>query len=158
MKKQIPFHLIFTLLLLIAPLESFSILIGPITIESLILESRDIFYGEVADIESRWNENHSEIYSYAKLNVFQVFKGDVPDEIVLQIAGGTIGDTTEWVEDEAELSIGMEVIVHTFLKENGHLGIYCGEQGIYNVKNGYVEQLGITLEQFKELVDQLTEK
>ena len=155
MKRLVPFSAVSFLLLFTIALDSFAIIIGPVTKEKLILNSHDIIHGIVKEVRSEWDENHSTIYTYAKIEVLNVFKGEPRDQAVVQIPGGTVNDTSLWVEDEAELTEEMEIILHIGLYENGNLGIYNGELGVYVVNNGVVEELNMTLDQFKNLVGEL---
>ena len=157
MKRLIPFSAVSFLLLLTMALDCVAIMV-PVTNEEMILKSRDVIHGIVKEVRSEWNENHSMIYTYVKLEVLDVFKGEPRDEVVIQIWGGSVGDSGVWVEDEPELEKGMEIIVHTILTENGNLGIYDGQRGVYMVKNGVVEELNMTLDQFKKLVSELISK
>jgi len=186
MKRLIPFSAVFFLLLLTMIFNCFALQM-PISNEELIRESRDIIHGIVGDLKSGWADNHSFIYTYATIQVLDVYKGEAGDEMILQIPGGTIknqnadekgtakdklnsdslelyhfrgggGDTSLVVSDEAELKVGIEIIIHTYLTENGILVIHSGERGVYNVKNGVVEQLNMTLDQYKNLVDEVMKK
>jgi hypothetical protein len=183
MKRLIAFSAVCFLIIFSWTLDC-SALILPISNEQLILESRDIIHGIVKEVRCEWNKNHTWIHTYVTLEVIDVFKGEPQDEIILQIQGGTIknpntslidsvtkkiisdtsknfvfrgggGDTTLWVEDEAELEEGMDVIIHTYLTENGNLVINCGERGVYTVNNGVVEELNMTIEQFRNLVTEV---
>ena len=69
------------------------------------------------------------------------------------ITGG--GGITLVVEDEAELEEGMEIIIHAMVEENGNFGIRGGLQGVYDVKDGVIEKLDMTLDQFRNLVDEV---
>lgn len=122
------------------------------------MESLDVIHGIVRELKCEWDESHYTIYTLAKLEVLDVFKGEPRNEVVVVFPGGTVGDTSLWVEDEPELREGMEVIIHTFLYENGNLGIYYGEYGVYDINNGVVEQLNMTLDQFKNFVDEVIKK
>jgi|GEM_PF-1725872 len=155
MKRLTPFSAVVFLTLLTIILDCSAIIIGSVTKEELIIESRDVIHGIVKEVRSEWDENHNLINSNIKLDVQNVFKGEPRKEVVVMVRGGTIGDTSVWVEDEPELKEGMEVIIHTGLYENGKLGIYYGEYGVYDINNGVVEQLNMTLDQFKNLVDEL---
>jgi hypothetical protein len=157
MKRSIPFSAAAFLLLLSMTLDC-SAVIGPLTKEQLILESQDVIHGIVKEVKSEWDENHSIIYTYVKIEVIHIYKGEPRDEVIVQIPGGTVGDVILDVEDTPELKEGMEIIIHTFLKENGNLWINGWDKGVYAVKNGVIEQLNMTLEQFKNLVDELIKK
>jgi hypothetical protein len=157
MKRLIPFSAVCLLLLLTMSLACFALRL-PVTKEELILESRDIIHGIITDITSKWDQNHSLIYSFIKLHVIEVFKGEPRDEMVIQMIGGSVGDTTFWIEGNPELKEGMDVIIHTTLYEDGNPGIYSGDRGVYTVNNGVIEELNMTLGQFRDLVDRLIKK
>ena len=152
MKRLIPLCAMGTLFLLAMALDSFSAFIGPVTQEYQILNSHDIIHGIVREVRSEWGENHSIIYTYANIDVLEVLKGEPQDHVRIKIDGGTVDDTTLWVEDEAEFNEGMEVVIYTGLYENGDLGVFNGEHGLLAVENGVVEKLGMTLDQFRNFV------
>ena len=154
MKRLIPFSVVRFLLLSTITLDCLASTL-PVTNEELILESRDIIHGIVMEVTSKWDQNHSLIYTYVKLEVLDVFKGEAGDQVVIQILGGSVDDTTFVVEGTSEVKEGMEVIIYTGLHKNGNLGIYSGDRGVYMVNNGVVEELNMTLDQFKNLVDEL---
>jgi hypothetical protein len=157
MKRLVPFSAISFLLLLTMTLDCLASAL-PVTREELILESRDVIHGIVKEVRSDWNENHSMVYTYVTLEVLHVFKGEPRDEVVIQVRGGSVGGSGVWVSDQPEFKEGMEVIIHTFLRVNGNLGIYGGDRGLYITNNGLIEKLNMTLDQFKKLVDDLIKK
>jgi hypothetical protein len=183
MKRLVAVLAVSFLLLLTMNLDCFGI--GPpIPKEELIKNSRDIIHGIVKEVRCEWNKNHTWIHTYVRLEVLDVFKGESRDEVVVQIPGGTIknpnislidsvtkkiisdtsetfvfrgggGDTSLWVEDTPVFKEGMEVVIHTFLYENGNVGIYGAVKGVYVVNNGVVEELNIMIEQFRNFVDEV---
>ena len=155
MKRMIPFSAVSILLLLTMTLDCFAYLI-PISNKELIRKSLDVIHGIVTEVRSDWNEDHSTIYTYVRIDVLQVFKGEPRDEIVIQIPGGSLGNIGSEVEDTPHLREGMEVIIHTFLKEDGYLWINGWERGVYDVSDGVIEQLNMTLDQFRNLVDEVS--
>jgi len=157
MKRLIAVSAVSFLLLLTMALDG-SAIGPPITKEELILGSQDVIHGMVTEVRSEWDESHSWIYTYAMLKVIDVFKGEPSAEVVIQIPGGTVGDTTLDVEDAPQLKEGMEVIIHTFLQKNGNLAVRGSDEGVYIINNEVVEELNMTLVQFKNLVDELIEQ
>ena len=186
MKRLIPFSAVSLLLLLTMTFDGSASRL-PISNEELILESRDIVHGIVIELKSEWAENHSMIYTHAKLQVLDVYKGEPRDQIIVLIPGGTIksndedtldstknkvgvdsiehfhfrgrgGDISLVVSDEAELELGMEVIIHTYVTIDGRLVIHSGERGAYIVKNGVIERMNMTPDQYKNLVDEVMKK
>jgi hypothetical protein len=132
------------------------------TKEELIQKFTDVIHGIVKEVKCEWNENHTMIYTYTKLEVLHVFKGEPRDEIVIQTFGGTIGDTCLWMSDQPELKVGMEVIIHVMVEENGNYGIRGLDQGVYYVNDGIISNpsgdLNMTLDQFKNFVDDVMRK
>ena len=59
-------------------------------------------------------------------------------------------------DDMTNANIG--TIIHAMIEENGNFGIRGGEQGVYNVKDGIIEQLGMTLDQFRSFVTEVVEQ
>jgi hypothetical protein len=186
MKRLVPFSAVTFLLLVVTILDGSASSL-PISNEELILESRDIVHGIVKELKSEWAENNSMIYTQAKLQILDVYKGEPRDEIIILIPGGTIksnnqdtldsaknkagvdntehfhfrgggGDISLVVSDEAELELGMEVIIHTYVTIDGRLVIHSGERGAYIVKNGVIERMNMTPDQYKNFVDEVMKK
>jgi hypothetical protein len=123
----------------------------PISNEDLILGSRDIIHGIAKEVKSQRGDGGM-IYTYTKILVLDVYKGEAPKELIIRNDGGTVDSLFLWVEDEPEFKEGTEVIVHTYLTENGDLVAYCGERGVYLVKDGFVERANMTIDQYKNFV------
>lgn len=160
MKTLIPLSAISFLLLLTILLDCPALTLT-MTKEELILESQEVIHGIVKEVNCKWNEDHSMIYTYVTFQVIEVFKGASRNEIIIQIRGGSLDNKGVWVEDEPEFEEGdkgKEIIVHTFLRENGYYGIYGGARGAYIINNGMIEKLNMTPDQFKNLVNELTNR
>jgi hypothetical protein len=133
-----------------------SAVLANLTKEDLIRNSRDILLGTVVEVRSEWSAEHKEIFTYVTVNVKAQFKGaPVKGQIELQIPGGKVGEVFEKVSDTPTLEPGSEIIVYTFLKENGHLWIYGWKLGVLRVADNRIIEYGITVDQFRQLIHRL---
>jgi len=122
--------------------------------EELIQKSEAIVLGTVQDVSCAWAEDHSQIYTYVTLKVEDQFKGEpVGKEMVIQIPGGTVGEMTQWVSDTPKISVGLRVILHTFMQDTGYPWIYGWEKGALTVLNDAIPDYGMTVDQFRQLVE-----
>jgi hypothetical protein len=90
-------HLFFgTILSSLAALISFSNAPGlmaqtPISLNERIAQSELIVVGQVQNIESRWDENKAQIWTYVTISVEEFLKGSAPNSsIMVKIPGGAI--------------------------------------------------------------------
>ncbi|TKJ41296.1 hypothetical protein CEE37_06420 [candidate division LCP-89 bacterium B3_LCP] len=152
--KRIPFLAAAGMICLLLLAGTSSALLMDLSKEDLINNCEAIVQGTVSDIYSAWNSERTRIYTYATLTISDQFKGEsVSSEIVIQIPGGTADDVTLTVSDTPTLELGMDIIIHTFTKETGHTWIYGWEKGVLGVVNGYIPEYKMTIEQFRQLVE-----
>jgi hypothetical protein len=60
-----------------------------ITKEWLIANCQDIVFGKVSDIHCEWSEDHQLIFTFAKIQILEQWKGDtLGNEITVQAQGG----------------------------------------------------------------------
>ena len=133
--------------------NSSSALLPNFTKQELIEKSDAIVLGVVKDIRCSWADDHRQIFTYVSLQVLDQFKGQAfgPD-LLVQIPGGTVGETTQWVSDTPKLSVGMQVILHIYMHDNGYHRIYGWEKGALQVENDVIPGYGMTVDQFRSLV------
>ena len=99
---------------------------------SYITETVDyIIEGTVEHVESRWDEAHTDIFTYTDLRIETYVKGTPFQYDTLQIVtpGGTVGDLTSGVEDQPIFHEGKRVRIY-FVEENGEFSIFCGQMGV----------------------------
>ena len=154
MKRKILFSAVPILFLLAMCLNCFA-LFPPITDEDLILISHDVIHGIVKEVRCETEGSKYEIVSYITIEVLDVFKGEPRDEIEIFQEGGTVGGLSLDVEDNPEYKEGMEVIVHTFLMEDGRLTTRYGDRGVYEIKDGIIDHVDMTLDQFGNFVGEV---
>jgi len=108
--------------------------------------SSDIIVGRVTSSQSDWEGDL--IYTYYSIKVNEKVKGTPPEFITVRVPGGEVGDVMLFVYDAANFDMGEDVFL--FLnKANSHYEVTGWFQGKYSVKNGKVEDTGLTVDQFK---------
>ena len=154
MNKLISFSAVYILLLLAMCLNCFALFL-PISDEDLILTSHDVIHGIVKEIRCETEGSKYRIVSYITIEVLEVFKGELRDEVVIFQEGGTVGGLSLDVSDNPEYEEGMEVIIHTYLMDDGRLTTRYGDRGVYGIKDGIVNHMDMTLDQFKDFVGEV---
>ena len=107
----------------------------------LILSSDQIVYGKIVDVKSMWNAQNTHIVTTAYILVDEAFvKSDTTNTgsgmtVPVTVLGGTVGDTSEWVEDMPVFIPDTDVFV--FLKEtgNGKYTVNGLNEGVYVVNS-----------------------
>ena len=87
--------------------------------------------GTVEKVECRWNQENTSIFTYTYLSIDRYVKGGPLPQDRLQIVthGGTVGEITQWVEDQPIFHQGKRVRI--YLQEtNGELAIVCAWAGV----------------------------
>ncbi len=158
MKRIILFSAVSILLLLAMCLNCFASCL-PLTKKELILKSHYVFHGTVTEVRSAWTEDQTMIYTYVTLEVHDVFKGELPNVIVIRLRGGLLDGKGIMVTNQPELEEAMEVIIHARLLDNGHIVVKGCEQGANYVNDGVIRnsigKLIMPLDQFGKFVDEV---
>lgn len=100
--------------------------------KSYITQAADyIIEGTVEKVESRWNEERTNISTYTDLRIEKYVKGTLFAEGKLQIVtpGGTVGGISQWVEDQPIFHVGKRVRIY-FEGINGEFFIVCAQFGV----------------------------
>jgi hypothetical protein len=112
--------------------------------------SSDIIVGRVLSSESAWDGNL--IYTYYNVKVLDRVKGAPPEFVTVRVPGGEVDDVMLFVSDTPALESGEDAFL--FLKRgNGASEVTGWFQGKYAIRNGKVEDAGLTIEQFKAAVE-----
>ena len=103
-----------------------------------------IIEGVVENVESRWNEERTSIFTYTNLTIERYVKGTPFETNKLQIVtrGGTVGEITQWVEDQAIFHEGKRVRI--YFREVLEEFREFGEQFLIVCGGGGVEEIGKT--------------
>lgn len=126
-------------LLAAAPVVSASM--TEINVENQTIESDVIAIGDIKEVESSWNLWRTMIYTYSTLSVEEYVKGGEGQKMLIIITeGGTVGESSVWVEDVPVFAKNETVLV--FLKRAGReFSVVGWAQGKYIVDNGEVRDL-----------------
>ena len=159
MKRMISLSATTLIILLIMAFYCFAICVSR-TPEEIIQESQYVIHGNVKEVESSRSDENSRFYTYVKVEVIEVFKGELGDqnEVVVRLRGSK----DMLAENQPKLDEGMDVIIHTVLLENGYFVIRGCEDGAYYVQDGIASgkngQVNMTLEQFRNFVNGIDEQ
>ncbi|HKF54811.1 MAG TPA: hypothetical protein VKJ45_05195, partial [Blastocatellia bacterium] len=109
----------------------------------LMIESRAIVRGKVNEISTALDDQHGLVYTYIKLKVTEVFKGDIRDRvIVIKQPGGSFGDRGSMIFGSPQFSAGEQVIVYLQTMDDGTLRVHDAFLGKYSiVKNASGDQM-----------------
>ncbi len=64
-----------------------------LSLDQLYQASTDIVQGSVVSQQSRWNDDHTQIFTLTTIAVEESMKGHTPQTVVVEQLGGTVGDT-----------------------------------------------------------------
>lgn len=143
------FVVLLFILFTIIPIVSASII--KTSVEDLTIRADVIIIGDVKEVASRWNLWRTMIYTYSTLSVEKYIKGTGPETLTIITKGGTVGDSSMWVEDVPVFEKNETVLV--FLKQaGGEFSVVGWIQGKYIVENEYVRDLSGEKTSLKELL------
>jgi len=96
----------------------------------LVKECADEAY-RTEKVESRWNQERTGIFTYTELTIEKYVKGAPFAENKIQIVtpGGTVGEISQWVEDQPIFHEGKRVRIY-FEEVNGEFFIVCSQFGV----------------------------
>ncbi len=94
-----------------------------------------ILEGTVVRVESKWNEGKTSIHTYTDLLIDAYVKGFPFKKNTLRIVtpGGTVGDISQWVEDQPIFHEGKKVRIY-LQKNNGAFSIVCAQFGVEEIQ------------------------
>jgi len=123
-----------------------SALMIEMSIEELTYEADAILTGRVKDMESRWNEEKTLIYTYVTVSVTEYIEM-IPEieelkEVIVKVRGGEVGDIGVKVSDTPEFMRGEEVFLFLRRDRIEKLPIFRVAglfQGKYTIEEGKVK-------------------
>jgi hypothetical protein len=99
---------------------------------TLVSGADGIVIGDVLSVSSAWNSDHTHIITTALVHINETMKGDLKTGQVIPIIteGGTVGEITEWVEDQSILMPGSQVGLFLEKESGSDYSIYGLFQGV----------------------------
>lgn len=95
-----------------------------------------VLIGTVKNIESRWNDDGTSIYSYVTVSVESwLTQSRYDKEITIKYVGGEVDGLGSWVSNQPDFSIGERVKVFLMLAETGEWAVVGGRQGKISLSN-----------------------
>ncbi len=93
--------------------------------DDMIIGARVIVKGRILSIESRFDEQQGRIFTYIKLKVQEVLKGQISErKIVIKELGGQVGDRLSVVYGNPEFALGEQVLMYLDTWKDGSLRTY----------------------------------
>jgi hypothetical protein len=93
--------------------------------DDMIVGARVIVKGRILSIESRFDEQQGRIFTYIKLKVQEVLKGQITErKIVIKELGGQVGDRLSVVYGNPEFALGEQVLMYLDTWKDGSLRTY----------------------------------
>ena len=93
--------------------------------DDMIIGARVIVKGRILSIESRFDEQQGRIFTYIKLKVQEVLKGQITErKIVIKELGGQVGDRLSVVYGNPEFALGEHVLMYLDTWKDGSLRTY----------------------------------
>ena len=112
---------------------TYSLTIARASLEELTSESELIIYARVAVSECRWeDEARRTINTIAQLEVLEVIKGQIPDQVKIRQLGGQIGDWGMVVSGTPYLRSGDEAIFF-LLPRDEYFEIHSMALGLFRI-------------------------
>jgi len=93
--------------------------------DDMIIGARVIVKGRILSIETRFDEQQGRIFTYIKLKVQEVLKGQITErKIVIKELGGQVGDRLSVVYGNPEFALGEQVLMYLDTWKDGSLRTY----------------------------------
>jgi hypothetical protein len=103
--------------------------------------SESVVHAKVVDMRSAWNDEGSAIFTWVTLDVKGRLHGTAPDQIVVRVPGGTVGDFTSEMEGAPRFVVGDEVVTFIARWHDGVAMVAGYAEGLSKVKRDQVGNL-----------------
>lgn len=105
------------------------------TLEELIDTADAVVVGKVVASESRWNAEHTKIYTYTTFEVEEYLKGSGPSTVTIRTLGGQVGEQVMHVEGVPRFQLNQReaVFLQTFASEPNTFSVRGWEQGRFRI-------------------------
>ncbi|HSK75240.1 MAG TPA: hypothetical protein VLQ45_02185 [Thermoanaerobaculia bacterium] len=91
------------------------------SLDELVAGNEAVVVGEVVDVESYWNAEHTFILTDVRFSVSEVLKGNQRGELTVTLMGGRVGDLTTLIIGGPQLFPGNSYVL--FLNEESLPGV-----------------------------------
>lgn len=113
--------------------QAWAVVAKPLTLDELVDRSDVIFAGTVVSVESRWNDEHTRIYTYTTFRVDEYLKGDGDDTLVITSIGGSVGDIGMAASGMPYFRKDERVVLFTAASPSGSRGVTGWNQGRFRI-------------------------
>ncbi len=127
-------------------------LVVELSLDDLVNLADYIAAGAITSIESKWNEDNTQIYTFNKFEVSKYLKGCDDDELIIKVPGGRVGSEEQWVEDTPIFKEGEEVVLFLERKDDGTFDVVGGFQGVYRARTEGLIENGLSLPEVIERI------
>lgn len=122
------------IVLLISPIRSAATSVVLLSDTELIASSRFIVTGKVRSVTSAWDDAHSEAWTYVKLKIDRVLKGELEARtVVLKQLGGGDGQSGMLVFGQPQFLPGQRVLLYLNSGPDGTLHVAHAFMGLFSV-------------------------
>ena len=116
-------------------------LVEQLDLQTLTRQADAVVLGKVTKVASRWTDGQSAIVTEVTISVeqFVVPISLAQDEIVVVVAGGTVGEVTQSAEDEPQFGTGERVLLFLSAASDGTYKVTGGWQGKQAIEGELVQ-------------------
>jgi hypothetical protein len=126
------------LALLVVPVAAQATLLVYMTDEDLTAAADAVVQGEVLSVESYRDAQKNRVYRRVTVGVHSFLKGHGPDEILVRVAGGVLGELEYRVLGAPQFEVGEEVVLFLEARadSNGVIGMAQGKLRVTTDERG----------------------
>jgi hypothetical protein len=119
-----------------------------VSLDELVNQTSLIIKGSVENIECTWDKEHKFIYSYVKIGVSGLIKGELDKkEIIVKHLGGQVGNLGFWVSVAPHFENYEEVIVLLGKKDSSdNYEIPAQKLGKFTIQNDKVKEIELPVQ------------
>ncbi len=122
--------------LLAAPPVALAAVAGPTSVEELARGADAVVQGRVERRTSRWSADGRHIHTLVTLRSARVLRGSAPEEVVVRVPGGVVGDVGQRVDAAPAFDDGEEVVVFLARDRAGDWRVHGLALGKFRVEAG----------------------
>lgn len=123
---------------LLIPAAAQATLLVYLSDEDLTAEADAVVQGEVLSVESYRDARRDRVFTRVTLGVSEYLKGHGPDEVIVRVAGGVVGDLEYRVLGAPQFAVGEEVVLFLQARTdaNGVVGMIQGKLRVTTDERG----------------------